>query len=469
MAKNAKTVEKKGGKEEKKNTANKKKSDSKDQTHNKLKSSAKENEKKGKDKSLYMGNHSTQKDSKLQTRLERDSKKNAEKNVEKKVEKKPEKKAEKKVEKKPDKRYSHDKEKHAKNKNVNFRHSEMENQNESFLCCFCCGGKGEELGEVRVNDEELKLLEMKKRLLEEEEEKKRLKMLEDEEKKRLKMLEDEEKKRQLKILEEEEEEEEKRRLKMLEDEEEKRQLAMLEAEEEKRQLAMLEEEEDEVVSQKKKETVLVNKDMKVKLFTKKKAKLNFLGAAAAPTPPEEKHCVGPPPEVRKTTVNISEGIYLIYSDENCGQLEIHYSKIGIKGRGVLAYISSETIPDFYFDQKHSKQIILKNISTKLTSGYSNDLKPYYECYIEFIKLKKKFNGTLYFLPAFEAQPPPHLDIIFFNTREKKLIYAPIEKPVEISGDILFVIQKGLKIFKEEVEVEKLCNYMKCYGALLNLS
>ncbi|CAD2097890.1 conserved Plasmodium protein, unknown function [Plasmodium vinckei lentum] len=456
MAKNAKTVEKKGGKEEKKNTANKKKSDSKDQTHNKLKNSAKENEKKGKDKSLYMGNQSTQKDSKLQTRLERDPKKNAEKKVEKKVEKKPEKKPEKKVEKKPDKRYSHDKGKHAKNKNVNFRQSEMEKQNESFLCCFCCGGNEAELGEVRVNDEELKLLEMKKRLLEEEEEKKRLKM-----------LEEEEKKRQLKILEEEEEE--KRRLKMLEKEEEKRQLKMLEEEEEKKQLEILEEEEDEIVSQKKKETVLVNKDMKVKLFTKKKAKLNFLGAAAAPTPPEEKHCVGPPPEVRKTTVNISEGIYLIYSDENCGQLEIHYSKTEIKGRGVLAYISSETIPDFYFDQKHSKQIILKNISTKLTSGYSNDLKPYYECYIEFIKLKKKFNGTLYFLPAFEAQPPPHLDIIFFNTREKKLIYAPIEKPVEISGDILFVIQKGLKIFKEEVEVEKLCNYMKCYGALLNLS
>ncbi|CAD2109302.1 conserved Plasmodium protein, unknown function [Plasmodium vinckei] len=452
MAKNAKTVEKKGGKEEKKNTANKKKSDSKDQTHNKLKSSAKENEKKGKDKSLYMGNHSAHKDSKLQTRLERDPKKNAEK----KVEKKPEKKAEKKVEKKPDKRYSHDKEKYAKNKNVNFRQSEMGKQNESFLCCFCCGGKGDELGEIRVNDEELKLLEMKKRLLEEEEEKKRLKM-----------LEDEEEKRRLKILEEEEEE--KRRLKMLEEEEEKRRLKMLEEEEEKRRLEILKEKEDEIVSQKKKETMLVNKDMKVKLFTKKKAKLNFLGAAAAPTPPEEKHCVGPPPEVRKTTVNISEGIYLIYSDENCGQLEIHYSKIGIKGRGVLAYISSEIIPDFYFDQKHSKQIILKNISTKLTSGYSNDLKPYYECYIEFIKLKKKFNGTLYFLPAFEAQPPPHLDIIFFNTREKKLIYAPIEKPVEISGDILFVIQKGLKIFKEEVEVEKLCNYMKCYGALLNLS
>ncbi|KEG03360.1 hypothetical protein YYE_01384 [Plasmodium vinckei vinckei] len=454
MAKNVKKVERKDGKEEKKNTANKKKSDSKDQAHNKLKNKSKENEKKGKEKngknkSVYVENQSTQKDSKLQTRAEKEPQKGAEKKVEKKVEKK--------ESKKTGKSYSHDKGKPVKNKNVNFRQSEIGKQNESFLCCFCCGGNEEELGEVRVNDAELKLLDMKKQLLEEEEEKKRLKM-----------LEEEEKKRRIKILEEEEEE--KRRLKMLEEEDEKRELPMLEDEdEEKRQLETLEEEDDEIASQKKKETVLVNKEMKVRLFTKKKAKLNFLGAAAAPSPPEEKHCVGPPPEVRKTKVNVSEGIYLIYSNENYGKLEIHYSKTGMKGSGVLAYISSDTIPDFYFDQKHSKQIILKNISTKMTSGYSNDLKPYYECYIEFIKLKKKFNGTLYFLPAFEAQPPPHLDIIFFNTREKKLNYAPIEKPVEISGDILFVIQKGLKIFKEEVEVEKLCNYMKCYGALLNLS
>ncbi|SCN61747.1 conserved Plasmodium protein, unknown function [Plasmodium chabaudi adami] len=451
MAKNVKTVERKGGKEEKKNTANKKRSESKDQTHNKLKNNAKENEKKGKEKngknkSLYVENQSTQKDTKLQTRLERDPQKNAEKKVEKKGDKKAE------------KRYSHDIGNHAKNKNVQFRSSGMEKEKGNLLCCFCCGGKEEELGEVRVNDDELKLLDMKKRLQEEEEEKKRLKMLEEEkEKQRLKMLEDEE--------------EEKRRLKMLEDEEEeKRRLKMLEEENEKRQIEELEDEEDDGgVSQKNKGTVLINKDMKAKLFIKKKAKLNFLGAAAAPNPPEEKNCTGPPPEVRKTTVKVKEGIYLIYSNVNYGQLEIHYSKIGIQGPGVLAYISSDVIPDFYFDQKHSKQIMFKNISTKMTSSYFNDLKPYYECYIEFIKLKKKFNGTLYFLPAFEAQPPPHLDIIFFNTREKKLNYAPIEKPVEISGDILFVIQKGLKIFTEEVEVEKLCNYVKCYGALLNLS
>ncbi|CXI73217.1 conserved Plasmodium protein, unknown function [Plasmodium berghei] len=439
MKKNVKTVERRSGKDEKKNTTNKKRNASKDQAYNKLKNNGKENEKKKKEKnsmnkSIYVEKESNPKDNKLQTRLERDPPKNAEKN------------GEKKTGKKSDKRYSRDEGKTEKNKNINFKHSETGKKKGNFLCCFCCGGNEEELSEIQVYEDEFKLLNKKRQSLEEdEEEKRRLKLIEEEE----------EEKRRLKLIEEEEEE--KRRLKLIEEEEE----------EKKRRLKIMKE-EDEILSSKKKGTMLINKDMKAKLFTKKKAKLNFLGAAAAPTPPEEKYCIGPPPEVRKTTINVNKGIYLIYNNENNGQLEIHYSKTGIEGHGVLAYISSEIIPDFYFDSKHSKQIILKNISNKMTSVYFNDLKPYYECYIEFIKLKKKFNGTLYFLPAFESQPPPQLDIIFFNTREKKLSYAPIEKPVEFVGDILFVIQKGLKIFTEEVEVEKLCNYMKCYGALLSL-
>ncbi|CDU19240.1 uncharacterized protein PY17X_1207400 [Plasmodium yoelii] len=466
MKKNVKTVERRSGKDEKKNTS-KKRNTSKDHGHNKLKNNAKENEKKekeknSKNKSIYVEKQSNPTDNKLQARLEKDPPKKAEKgggksgknSVEKGAEKSVEKSRKKSVEKKADKRYSRDEGKVEKNRNVNFKHYETGKKKGKFLCCFCCGGNEEELGELQVgyedDDYELKLLNKKRQLLEEDEE----------ETKRLKMLE--------------EEEEEKRRLKMLEEEEENKRLLKLieEKEEEKRELQIGEEEkeeEDEIISPKKKGTLLINKDMKGKLFTKKKAKLNFLGAAAAPSPPEEKYCIGPPPEVRKTKINLNKGIYLIYNNENNGQLEIHYSKDGIEGRGVLAYISSEIIPDFYFDTKHSKQIILKNISIKMTSIYYNDLKPYYECYIEFIKLKKKFNGTLYFLPAFESQPPPQLDIIFFDTREKKLNYAPIEKPVEFAGDIIFVIQKGLDIFKEEVEIDKLCNYMKCYGALLNLS
>ncbi|GAB65992.1 hypothetical protein PCYB_081530 [Plasmodium cynomolgi strain B] len=104
-------------------------------------------------------------------------------------------------------------------------------------------------------------------------------------------------------------------------------------------------------------------------------------------------------------------------------------------------------------------------------------------------MKKKFNGVLYFLPAFDAQPPPKLDVIFFDSKQKKLrlghpysisplliywklvfhlYYAPIEKEVELRGNFIFVIQKGLPIFQEEIDTEKLCSYACSFGAFQSI-
>ncbi|GAW80483.1 hypothetical protein, conserved [Plasmodium gonderi] len=250
------------------------------------------------------------------------------------------------------------------------------------------------------------------------------------------------------------------RLRMLEEEDRMKLLHEAELEEERKKLLNLNKQNE----QPKRGSFLVVKNIKPKLFPKKKPKFSFLGAASAPPPPESSACVGPPPEVKLTSVPVREGIYLIYSYENNGQLELHYSKTAIKGKGVLGYIFSNSIPDFYFVNNNMKQILLKDVSKIMQSTYVNDLKPYYECVINFMKMKTKFNGILYFLPAFDAQPPPKLDVIFFDSKQKKLFYAPIEKEIEFRGNFIFVIQKGLPIFQEEIETEKLCSYVCSFGA-----
>ncbi|ANQ07894.1 Uncharacterized protein PCOAH_00022920 [Plasmodium coatneyi] len=308
-----------------------------------------------------------------------------------------------------------------------------------FLC-LCCGNNDDDiLNELILEDErgrEEAEREKKRKEQEEEEERERAK-----ERERLSMLEEEDiMKRLLEAAAEGKTEEEKKKVEQL----------------------------DKPKEQVKRGSRLIIKDLKPKLLQKKKPKFSFLGAAAAPPPPEASACVGPPPEVKSTTVRVREGIYLIYSEENNGQLELHYSKQPIKGRGVLAYIFSSTIPDFYFMKNNMKQILLKDVAKIMQSIYVNDLKPYYECVINFIKMKKKFNGVLYLLPAFNAQPPPKLDVIFFDSKEKKLHYAPMEKEIEFKGNFIFVIQKGLPIFKEEIETEKLCSYVCSFGAFQDI-
>ncbi|EUD67509.1 hypothetical protein C922_02215 [Plasmodium inui San Antonio 1] len=308
-----------------------------------------------------------------------------------------------------------------------------------FLC-FCCGN----------NDDDDMLNEL---------------ILEDEGG-REKAEREKRKKEQEKKPKEEEERQQARgeRLSMLEEEDVMKRLieaaAERKTEEEKKKVADLEKPKEET----KRGSRLILKDIKPKLLQKKKPKFSFLGAASAPPPPEASACVGPPPEVKSTSVPLREGIYLIYTEENNGQLELHYSKKAIKGRGVLAYIFSSTIPDFYFVERNMKQILLKDVAKIMQSSYVNDLKPYYECVINFMKIKKKFNGVLYFLPAFDAQPPPKLDVIFFDSKQKKLHYAPIEKEIEFKGNFIFVIQKGLPIFQEEIDTEKLCTYACSFGA-----
>ncbi|ETW27162.1 hypothetical protein PFFCH_05458 [Plasmodium falciparum FCH/4] len=67
------------------------------------------------------------------------------------------------------------------------------------------------------------------------------------------------------------------------------------------------------------------------------------------------------------------------------------------------------------------------------------------------------------------------DIRFFKNDKKMymkhytLNYVEIEKPVEFTGNYLFVIQKGLDIFKKEINVEALLSYLNSYGSLLSLS
>ncbi|SPJ10475.1 conserved Plasmodium protein, unknown function [Plasmodium sp. DRC-Itaito] len=331
------------------------------------------------------------------------------------------------------------------NRNQNVHKNVKKESVRSCISCFCCGWDAEDEA-------------MNEFLLEEEREK--LKLLEEEkERERLKLLEEEKERERLKLLEEEKERE---RLKLLEEEEEKKRLKLLE--EENR-----EEQKIDQIEESSKDIIFKKKEIKPKFPLKKKAKLNFISAAAAPNPPNEASCIGPPPEVKETNINVKEGVYLIYNAENDGQLEVHYSKCGKKGSGVIAYIMSDNIPDFYFDKNKGKEIIFKEVSKKMQSVYINDLKPYYECYIEFMKMKKTYNGDLYFLPAFNEQPPPNLDIGFFDTKEKKLNYVEIEKPVEFKGNYLFVIQKGLDIFKKEINVEALLSYLNSYGSLLSLS
>ncbi|CAA9987691.1 conserved Plasmodium protein, unknown function [Plasmodium knowlesi strain H] len=308
-----------------------------------------------------------------------------------------------------------------------------------FLC-LCCGNNDDDiLNELILEDEssrEEEEREKRKKEQEEEEERQKAK-----ERERLSMIEEEDKMRRLlEAISEGKTEEEKKKVDDLEKPKE----------------------------QAKRGSRLIIKDFKPKLLQKKKPKFSFLGAASAPPPPEASACIGPPPEVKSTSVRVREGIYLIYSEENNGQLELHYSKEPIKGRGVLGYIYSSSIPDFYFMKNNMKQILLKDVTKIMQSTYVRDVKPYYECVINFIKMKKKFNGVLYFLPAFNAQPPPKLDVIFFDSKEKKLHYAPIEEEIEFKGNFIFVIQKGLPIFKEEIETEKLCSYVCSFGAFQDI-
>ncbi|VWU50318.1 conserved protein, unknown function [Hepatocystis sp. ex Piliocolobus tephrosceles] len=326
--------------------------------------------------------------------------------------------------------------------NNNKKNAKVIKNNNSGGCflssCCCNSAESEQINELIVEDDKVVENKEKERLTMEyedavaQEENAKIKKIREEENKRLKKLQEEQ--------EEKKKQEEQEKLKI-----------------------------DENVNTRKRDTILIHKDIKGKVFTKKKAIMNFKGAASAPDAPDVTACVGDPPKVKETKVPVGKGIYLIYNTEENGKLEIHYSKEAIKGSGILAYIGSCTIPDFYFEQKKKKEIICTNISNKMQSEFINDRKPYYECYIEFMKLKKKFNGILYFLPAFGAQPPPKLDIMFYNTKEKKIIYAPLEQPVEFVGEYIFVIQKGLDIFKDASDLEKLYSYVGSYGAMINIS
>ncbi|SCP04044.1 conserved Plasmodium protein, unknown function [Plasmodium ovale] len=327
-----------------------------------------------------------------------------------------------------------------------------EREKTNCFLCFCCGNNEDE------KNNELLLQDERQKERDEEELREQRKKEEEEEKERERRKREDEEERERRKKEEQEEEEKEKEKKMRMDAD------MIDMPRGSEFIPV--DMEDE---RKKRGTLLMHKDVKAKIFPKKKAKLNFLGAAAAPSPPGKEACEGNPPVTKKTLVPIQDGIYLIYNPENNGQLEIHYSKFAKEGSGVLAYIQSMSIPEFYFDINRKKEVLLTDISRKMQSMYVNDLKPYYQSLIEFIKLKKKFNGVLYFLPAFDAQPPPKLDVIFFHMKEKQLIHAPMEKPVEFSGDFLFVIQKGLKIFTEDVDAEKLCTYVDSYGALLRLT
>lgn len=323
------------------------------------------------------------------------------------------------------------------NKNLNKKNNAVKSKKQGgcFLC-FCCS----------CNDAENELIS--ELIVENElEENARLKKIKDEEAAEENRLREENEKQKVK---DEEAEEENR----LRDENEKQRMK----EEEDR----LREENE----RKRRSTVLIHKDAKAKLFVKKKAVLNFKGAAAAPSPPDISACVGEPPQVKETSVPLGKGAYLIYNSDMNGQLEIHYSRVAIKGSGVLAHISSQTIPEFYFDGLKKKEIILTNVSNKMQSEFVNDLKQYYECFIKFMKLKKNFNGVLYFLPACGSQPPPMLDMLFYNIKEKSLTRVPLEEAVEFLGDYLFIIQAGLEIFKGPLDTEKLYSYVKSYGAVM---
>lgn len=295
-----------------------------------------------------------------------------------------------------------------------------------YLLCMCCGGNDdEELNEMLLQEEK-RLEEAKKRKAEEAK-----KQLEEEEKKK---KEEEAKKRK-------EEEEKKRK----------------EKEEEKR-------EEDVEPT---KATVLKKIDVKAKPL-QKKAQIVFTSSAAAPPPPPAKECEGPPPKVKETSVSLAQGAYLIYKDENGGQLEINYSKEAIRGNGVLAYIAANSIPNFYFNKNNGKDVLIKNISRLMQSEYVSDRILYYEKWNEFLKLRKTLNGVLYLLPAFNSSPPAKIDILFLNSQQKKIQFAPVDKPVEMSGDYLFIIQHGLEVFRKEVNVDALVSYVNSFGVVAHL-
>ncbi|SBT33954.1 conserved Plasmodium protein, unknown function [Plasmodium ovale wallikeri] len=279
-----------------------------------------------------------------------------------------------------------------------------EREKTNCFLCFCCGNNEDE------KNSELLLQDEKQKERDEEEERERRKReeeKEEEERERRKREEEEEEERERRKREEEEEREKEKKMRMDAD--------MIDMPRGSESIPV--DMEDE---RKKRGTLVMNKDVKAKIFAKKKAKLNFLGAAAAPSPPGKEACEGNPPVTKKTSVPIQDGIYLIYNPENNGQLEIHYSKHAKEGSGVLAYIQSMSIPEFYFDINRKKEVLLTDVSRKMQSIYVNDLKPYYQSLIEFIKLKRKFNGVLYFLPAFDAQPPPKLDVIFFDMKGKQV-------------------------------------------------
>lgn len=339
-------------------------------------------------------------------------------------------------------------EKNEKPKNVE---AEKPQSNGScFLCfCCCCGDNADLQTELLLEEEKRK----------EEEEAALKKKLELEAKKK--------------------EEEEARRKKEEEDARKRREQEELEArkrieEEETKMSDFNEKIEDETIVEENNVEEVPKKAVLKKIGIKskqppKKAKINFIGAAAAPPPPATSACVGDPPKTKPTSVKLGEGVYLIYDSKvNNGQLKICYSKTAINKNGVLAYIHSTTIPPFYFEKNKGENVIASNVSQAMQSNFINDRKPYYEGWVEFIRKTIQFNGVLYLLPATEVEPPPKMEIVFLNSKEKKIYHTAIEKPIDFQGDYLFVIHRGLDVFKKEINATDILSYIGCYGAYAEL-
>lgn len=303
------------------------------------------------------------------------------------------------------------------------------NDNSCFLC-FCCGGnEDEELNELLLQQEKC----MEEARIRREEEKKRK---ENEEKKKRK---EEEKRKQEEMKKREEE---KKRLKME---------------------AIIKKEEEEEAQKK---TVLKKMEAKAKP-QRKRAQIVFTTSVAAPPPPPASACEGPPPSVKETTVPVGQGAYLVYNPENNGQLEVKYSKQAMSGSGVLAYIATDKIPAFYFTKNDGIEVLLKDVSILLQSEYISDRMKYYEKWGDFLKMQKPFEGTFYLLPAFNANPPAMIDIIFLYSQEKKLQHAPVETATELKGDYTFIIQRGLEVFKKEVNVDALVTFVGSFGYVIH--
>lgn len=321
----------------------------------------------------------------------------------------------------------------------------------SCFLCFCCCGENDDLKTELLLEEE--------RRKEEEEEARRKK--EEEEARKKKEEEQARRKR---------EEEEARRKK--EEEEQARKKA--EEEEATKVSDYHENAEDETIKEEAtadeppKKTVLKKIGIKAKQ-PPRKAKLNFIGAAAAPPPPATSACIGNPPQTKSTNVKLGEGAYLVYdSKTNNGQLKVCYSKTPLHKNGVLAYISSQTIPPFYFEKNNGETVVVNNVSQLMQSSFINDRKPYYENWVEFIRKTKQFDGVLYLLPAADVEPPPKMEIAFLNSKEKKIYHLPIDKPVHFQGDYLLAIHHGLDVFKKEINTTDILAYIGSYGAYAEL-